>query len=131
MTQQKISKFCYIGNFCRAILVVLFFVVPHAMTLSRLLSSLAIAVVFVASLCVLLLVASSLLQRDRNFQRGDDPPEGYDLPEWQEDNRLYDHMEQQGTGYTDEMRAADARYLRERHAATTSSVKLATCAVCA
>ncbi len=41
----------------------------------------------------------------------DDPPQRYDLPEWQEYNRLYDLMEQQGTGYTGEMRAAYARYL--------------------
>ncbi len=108
MTKLEINKHCSIGSLCIVILAVLFFVIPHAMTLSGLLSSLAMAVVFVASLCVLLLVASSFLQRDGNIQRGDDPPERYDLPAWQEYNRLYDHMEQQGTGYTDEMRAASA-----------------------
>ncbi len=111
MTKLEINKFCSIASGCIAILVVLFCIVPHAMTLSGPLSSLAMAVVFVASLCVLLLVASSLLRRDGKIQRGDDPPERYDLPEWQEYNRLYDQMEQQGSGYTDEMRAASARYL--------------------
>lgn len=51
-----------------------------------------------------------LIDENGNIQRLDDPPERYDLPEWQEYNRLYDHMEQQGTGSIDEMRADYARY---------------------
>lgn len=39
-----------------------------------------------------------LLDENGNIQRVDDPPGRYDLPERQEDDRLYDLMVQNGTG---------------------------------
>ncbi len=52
-----------------------------------------------------------IIDENGNVQRVDDPPERYDLPEWQEYNDLFDQMVQNGTGYTDEMREAYAHYL--------------------